>query len=462
VLYSATPGFFDDEEMRLLEELAGDISFGLAHIEKEREAHYLAYYDPLTGLPNRRLFQETLTTLTEASRLITGKLVVMVVDVRGFHVVNDNLGRHEGDSLLKLVAQRLRDVVAHSDTIGRIGGDQFGLISPTSRAMRRSGRAWAGSSPRSRRPSKPGAQPIHLVIKGGASVFPTATDGLGADALLTNAEAALKKAKASLDPWLFYAPHLNAALANRVALENALVRALEERQFKLLYQPKVDLRTGRAHSLEALLYWENPGSGLVSPASFIPVLEETGMILGVGSWVMRQAMEDLQRLRKRGFPSLRIAVNVSPLQFRQHDFPAYLAAAVGAASQGLDIEITESVMMDDIEACIAVLWRVREMGIGVALDDFGTGFSSLSYVARLPATTLKIDKSFVDEIATNPARLAIVSAVVSLAHALGMKVVAEGVEMEEQARLLKQLGCDEMQGYLYSRPVPIGQLDGLL
>jgi diguanylate cyclase (GGDEF)-like protein/PAS domain S-box-containing protein len=462
VLYSPIPGFFDDAEMRLLEELAGDISFGLEHIEKEREVHHLAYYDTLTGLPNRRLFQETLATLTEASRRGPGKLVVMVVDVRGFHVVNDNLGRHAGDSLLKHIAQRLRETLAPADTLGRIGGDQFGVILTDIAHDAQIGTAVGRIFSALGAPFETGGQAIRLLVKAGASVFPTATDGATGDALLTNAEAALKKAKASPETCLFYAPHLNAAIANRVALENALARALEARQFRLLYQPKVDLRTGRTTSLEALLYWDEHGHGLTAPGGFIPVLEDTGMILEVGSWVVRQAMEDLGRLRERGFAKLRVAVNVSPLQFRQRDFPAYLAAAIGTGAQGLDIEITESVMMEDIESCIAVLWRLREMGIGVALDDFGTGFSSLSYVARLPATTLKIDKSFVDDMTANSGRRAIVSAVISLAHALGMKVVAEGVEAESQARLLRELGCDEMQGFLHSRPMPIEEVEALL
>jgi diguanylate cyclase (GGDEF)-like protein/PAS domain S-box-containing protein len=460
VLYSPIAGFFDDAEMRLLEELAGDISFGLDHIEKEREVHHLAYFDPLTGLPNRRLFHETLTTLTEATRRGPGKLVVIVIDVRGFHVVNDNLGRHAGDALLNLLAERLRHNIASSDTLGRIGGDQFGLIltdiasdAQMAAAMTRIFAALAA-------PFELGDQPLRLHVKAGASVFPTPTDGASADALLTNAEAALKKAKGSPDTWLFYAPHLNAALANRLMLENALSRALEQRQFMLLYQPKVDLRTGLISSLEALLYWNDPDRGRVGPATFIPVLEETGMILEVGSWVVRQAMEDLERLRSRGIPELRIAVNVSPLQFRQNDFPAYLAAAAGSTQpRGLDIEITESVMLQDMEACIAVLWRLREMGLGVALDDFGTGYSSLSYLSRLPATTLKIDKSFIDDMRSASGRIAIVSSVISLAHALGMRVVAEGVELEEQAQLLKQLGCDEMQGYLYSPPVPLDTIE---
>jgi diguanylate cyclase (GGDEF)-like protein len=388
--------------------------------------------------------------------------VVIVVDVRGFHVVNDNLGRHAGDSLLKLIAQRLRDNLGPADALGRIGGDQFGVIltdiAHDAQIASAVGRIFGALAA----PFEVAGQSIRLIVRGGAAVFPTATDGATGDALLTNAEAALKKAKASPETWLFYAPHLNAAIANRVALENSLARALDARQFQLLYQPKVDLRTGRVASLEALLYWNEPGKGLTPPGRFIPVLEDTGMILNVGSWVVRQAMEDLRGLRRRGFDALRIAVNVSPLQFRQKDFPAYLAAAIGGAAHGLDIEITESVMMDDIEGCIAVLWKLREMGIGVALDDFGTGFSSLSYVARLPATTLKIDKSFVDDMQANRGRQAIVSTVIALAHALGMRVVAEGVEAEGQARLLRDLGCDEMQGFLHSRPTPIEEIEALL
>ncbi len=454
LLYSPVPGFFDDAEMRLLEELAGDISFGLDHIEKEREVHHLAYYDTLTDLPNRRLFQETLATLVDARRG-AGKLVVVVVDVRGFHVVNDNLGRHAGDALLKLVAQRLRASIGPADTLGRIGGDQFGLILTDIPHEATAGALLERTCGALRAPFVLDAEPIRLSVRAGASLFPS--DGATADALLTNAEAALKLAKASPETYQFYAPHLNAAIANRVALENALERALEAREFTLLYQPKVDFRTGITTGMEALLYWNDPRNGLTSPARFIPVLEETGMILGVGSWVVRQAMADLQALKGRGHTVPRIAVNVSPLQFRQKDFPAYLAAAMGAGADGLDIEITESVMMDDIESCIDVLWRVRNMGVGVALDDFGTGYSSLSYIARLPATTLKIDKSFVGEMALNPGRHAIVSAVITLAHALGMKVVAEGVETREQARLLKDLDCDEVQGFLYSRPAPLAE-----
>lgn len=465
LLYAAEPGFFNDEEMRLLNELAGDVSFGLEYIEREQKLHHLAYFDALTGLPNRRLFQERLMTLTETSRLGVRKVVVMVADIRGFHVLNDNLGRHAGDALLKLVAQRLRDNVRASDTLGRIGGDQFGLILTDVVNEMQIGSLLEKIYGAFAEPFVFDGESISLSVKGGVSVFPTATDGDDADALLTNAEAALKKAKASLDKYLFYAPHINAQMANRVALENKLLRALKEEQFVLYYQPKVDSQTGHIGSLEGLLRWQDPEQGLIPPQQFIGLLEETGMIVEVGGWVVRQAVTDLQRFAAAGIAPLRIAVNVSAIQMRKKDFVGSVAAAVSAAGGAggcLDIEITESVLMEDIDHYIRALGEIREMGIGVALDDFGTGYSSLSYLTRLPANTLKIDRSFVTDAVLSADKLAIVSAIISLGHALGMKIVAEGVETEEQATLLRQLKCNELQGYLYGRPMPFAQIQALL
>ena len=464
-LYAAEPGVFDDEEMKLLQELAGDVSFGLETNEKAQRLDYLAYYDALTGLPNRSLYQERLSRLTEAARPGATKQAVVVVDVRGFHVVNDNLGRHTGDTLLRLVAQRLRENVRASDTLGRIGGDQFGLILTDVANETQIGLLLEKIFGALAEPFPANGEPVRLSVKGGVTVFPTATDGASADALLTNAEAALKKAKASPETYLFYAPHINAAIANRLALESKLRRALDQRQFVLHYQPKVESQTGRIVGLEGLLRWNDPHKGLIQPYQFIPVLEETGMILDVGSWVLQQAMTDYQKLQAGGLPPPRIAVNVSSMQMRQKDFPGYVAAAIGdggAGTSGLDIEITESVLMDDIERSIEALRKIRKMGIGVALDDFGTGYSSLSYIARLPANTLKIDKSFVADMTTSSEKLAIVSVVISLGHALDMKIVAEGVETEEQSKLLRLIKCDEMQGYLFSKPVPLERIETLL
>ena len=463
-LYATESGVFDDEEMKLLQELAGDVSFGLETHEKAQRLDYLAYYDVLTALPNRGLYHERLRQLTEAARPDSTKLAVVVVDVRGFHVVNDNLGRHAGDALLRLIAQRLRENLRTADTLGRIGGDQFGLIltdvANETQISLLLGKIFLVLA----EPFMANGEPVHLSVKGGVAVFPTATDGASADALLTNAEAALKKAKASPETYLFYAPHINAAIANRLALESRLRRALDEQQFVLHYQPKVHAQTGRIVGLEALLRWNDPEKGLIQPYLFVPLLEETGMILDVGSWILRQAMTDFQRLQERDSSSLRIAVNVSAMQLRQKDFPGYVAAAMGggAGANGVDIEITESVMMDDIERHILALREIRNMGIGVALDDFGTGYSSLSYISRLPANTLKIDQSFVADMAVSPEKLAIVSAIISLGHALDMKIVAEGVETEEQSKLLRLIKCDEMQGYLFSKAVPLDRIEALL
>jgi diguanylate cyclase (GGDEF)-like protein/PAS domain S-box-containing protein len=461
-LYAAETGFFNEEEMRLLDELAGDVSFGLEYIEKEQELQHLAYYDALTGLPNRRLYQERLATLTEGSRPGSRKVAAVVVDVRGFHVVNDNLGRHAGDKLLRLIAQRLRENLRGSDTLGRIGGDQFGLILTDIANETQIGPLLEKIFAALAAPFPVNGELIRLTMKGGVTIFPTATDGAGADALLTNAEAALKKAKTSPEKYLFYAPHINAAIANRLVLENKLLRALEEQQFVLHYQPKVEAHTGRISGLEALLRWNDPEQGLVMPQPFIALLEETGMILEVGRWVLRQAAADFQRLRARGLSPPRIAVNVSSTQFLQKDFPGYVAAAIGDGGAGLDIEITESVLMENIEARIEALRQIGKTGIGIAIDDFGTGYSSLSYLARLPVNTLKIDKSFIAGMTTGPEKLAIVSAVISLAHTLGMKIVAEGVETQDQLKLLRLLKCDEIQGYLYSKAVPLEQIEAML
>jgi diguanylate cyclase (GGDEF)-like protein/PAS domain S-box-containing protein len=461
-LYAAEPGVFDPEEMRLLQELAGDVAFGLETGEKALKLDYLAYYDPLTGLPNRSLYQERLRQLTEAARPGTTKLAVVVADLRGFQQVNDRLGRHTGDALLRLVSRRLRDSVRASDTLARIGGDQFGLILTEAGSETHIGLLLEKIFSTLAEPFLPDGEPIYMSLKGGVSLFPTPTDGASADALLTNAEAALKKAKDSPDPYLFYEPGINAAIASRLALELKLRRALDAGQFVLHYQPKVESQSLRIAGLEGLLRWNDPEQGLVPPYRFIPLLEESGLIFEVGAWVLRQAAQDLRELRAQGSPSLRMAVNVSAVQMRRKGFPGYVAAAVGAGSEGMDIEITESLLLENIERHVEALLEIKKLGIGVALDDFGTGYSSLGYLTRLPADTLKIDQSFVANMAASPEKLAIVSAVIALAHALGMKVVAEGVETQEQAKLLTLLRCDQMQGYLFSRPVPIATIRALL
>ena len=463
-LYAPTTGVFDEDEMRLLRELAGDVSFGLEYIGKEQMLHHLAFYDALTGLPNRRLFQERLVALTEASRPGSRRVVTIILDIRGFGAVNDNLGRHGGDTLLKLIAQRLRETLRASDTLGRVGGDQFGVIltdigtdAQVAPLLEKILEALAAPFP-------VGGRGTRVLVKAGVTVFPNETDGATAEVLLSNAEAALKKAKASPEAYLFYAPHINAANSSRMAMEGRLLQAIEKKLFELHYQPKIDLRSGEVTGAEALLRLRDAESGeLLLPSHFVPLLEETGLIVEVGRWILGRAARDLVRLQAAGHRRLRVSVNVSTVQLRQKDFTGYVMHAVGdSGPDGIDLEITESVLIEDIERHFGILQEVRQMGMGVALDDFGTGYSSLSYLSRLPANTLKIDKSFIDDVMMSPGKLAIVSAIIPLARALDMRTVAEGVETQEQARLLRGLGCDEMQGYLAARPMPVEELEAAL
>jgi EAL domain-containing protein (putative c-di-GMP-specific phosphodiesterase class I) len=282
-------------------------------------------------------------------------------------------------------------------------------------------------------------------------------DGADADTLFRHAEAALKKAKAHGDRYLLYTPQMTHAVAGKVVLENQLRLALERGEFVLHYQPKVNLGSGRMTSAEALIRWNDPRTGLVPPGQFIPVLEETGLIHAVGRWAMRQAVVDYLRWHAAGLAVVRIAVNVSPLQLRDRGFIAEVREAIGIdphAAAGLELEITESLIMEDVKHSIASLLAIRAMGLTVAIDDFGTGFSSLSYLAKFPVDTLKIDRSFVLDMTASPEGLALVSTIINLAHALKLKVVAEGVDSDEQLRLLRVLGCDEIQGYLFSQPLP--------
>jgi EAL domain-containing protein (putative c-di-GMP-specific phosphodiesterase class I) len=300
-----------------------------------------------------------------------------------------------------------------------------------------------------------GGTVFRIAAKVGVALFPE--DGVDADTLLKNAEAALKKAKAGGDRYLFYKQKMTETVAGKLTLENQLRQALDKGEFVLHYQPKVNLESGKLASAEALIRWNDPRTGLVPPSRFIPVLEETGLIYEVGRWALRKAIDDYLRWRGAGLPAVRIAVNVSPLQLRNRGFIAEIKEAIGIGAQaqdGLELEITESLIMEDINHNIATLHAIRGMGVNVAIDDFGTGFSSLSYLAKLPVDTLKIDRSFVVDMTAGPQGLALVSTIISLAHSLKLKVVAEGVEIEEQARLLRLLSCDEMQGYLFSKPLP--------
>ncbi len=365
--------------------------------------------------------------------------------------------------MLRQAALRFAEAAGGKDVCGHIGSDQFAaIISGSVNGAGITGlldelwRRWLGAS------FEAGGQSIELTAKAGVAVYPT--DGMTADALLGNAAAALRMAKESGKTVGFYTRHLSERIAERLALEKDLRRALENGEYELHYQPKVDLVKRDIKGLEALLRWRRPEHGLVPPGAFVPLLEENGMIVEVGAWALRQACLDRRRWLERGIAAPRVAVNVSEVQLRRDDFVRMVEEVVRArgTAAGLDIEVTESVLMNDVNENLLKLAAVRDLGIVIALDDFGTGYSSLAYLAKLPVGVLKIDRSFVAAMLDDPSVMTLVSTVISLGRSLKLQTVAEGVESEEQAKILRLLGCDQMQGFLISKALPFDEITALL
>lgn len=455
-LYAKEPNFFNEEEIKLLKELASDISFALDHIAKEERLHYLAYYDALTGLPNRTLFHDRLTSTLRTAHQTRSKVAIMLWDVNRLRYINDTFGRHVGDATLRKVGRRLKQVSPDPESVARISADEFAsVLTNVSDASHVAHLLEKLAADALHSPIMIEGRELGVTVTAGVALFPV--DGDNTESLHSNAEAALKQAKEAGERYLFYQPAMNASVAETLLLERKMRKALEAEQFVLHYQPKVDLANGRISGLEALIRWNDPESGLVPPAKFIPLLEETGMILEAGEWAMRRALADYREWHARGLQPPRIAVNVSANQVKRKEFVDVVRTAIkesAAEPHGLDIEITESLLMEGIEGNIEKLRALRDMGVDIAIDDFGTGYSSLGYLAKLPVNALKIDRSFIVTMAENPDSMTIVSTIISLAHSLNLKVIAEGVESEEQRKLLTLLKCDEIQGYLISKPMP--------
>jgi diguanylate cyclase (GGDEF)-like protein/PAS domain S-box-containing protein len=460
-LQAAEAGFFDEQEQRLLLELAGDIAFALDHIEKEERVRYLAYYDALTGLANRSLLLERLAAQTAAARERAAPLALAILNVERFKSLNDTLGRLAGDELLRQVAQRLGAAAGDSSRVARVGADEFALVrSPAGGRDEEAQWLREAQARVTREPFVLGGRELRVSLRAGVAVFPA--DGADADSLFRNAEAALRRARGG-EPLVFYAPEMTERSAEKLELENRLRLAVERGEFVLYYQPKLDLATRRITGAEALIRWQSAELGLVPPARFIPMLEETGLIGQVGGWALAQAVDDQQRWRSRGRAAPRVSVNVSALELRRPDFVAGVKAALARGVAPLiDLEITESVLMEDLERNVQTLKALRELGVGAAIDDFGTGYSSLGYLARLPVQTLKIDRSFIVTMLDNQDVTTLVSTIVSMSRALRLRVVAEGVDSEAQARTLYLLGCDEVQGHLFGKAVPAAEFEALL
>jgi diguanylate cyclase (GGDEF)-like protein/PAS domain S-box-containing protein len=461
-LRSSAPNAFDQGQVRLLAELTGNLSFALELMEKQARIDYLAYYDALTGLPNRTLLRDRLVQAIHVAQRTETRLALMLLDLGRFKTINDTLGQHVGDRVLQLVAQRLREATADQSRLGRFGGDQFAVIFPEVRDAVQVARATTVTLAQFLEiPFNIEGRELQLGVKAGIAVFPD--DGGDAETLLRNAEASLLRAKETGEPFLFYAPQMNVRLAEQVELEHALRRAVDRGELDLHFQPKVEIATRRIVGLEALLRWTGPDGKPVSPVRFVPLLEETGLIFEAGRQALATAASVYRAWKAAGVDAPRIAVNVSSLQLRKVTFVEDLRSALaGSEESGVDMEITESLLMESVEESIAKLRRVRELGIRIALDDFGTGYSSLAYLSRLPIDAVKIDRAFVRGVTEKADDTAIVSAIISLAQALRLTVIAEGVETEEQAQLLRLLRCDQLQGFLFSAPVPREQVEAML
>lgn len=453
--------FFDQEELSLLSEIVGNLEFALELQAKQAQVNYLAFYDPLTGLPNRALFGESLSRALGAAKRSSGPLALVLVDLERFKATNDAYGQGVGDRLLREAGARLQEAAGDAGRVARLGGNLFAVmfteIAGAEEVARRI-ESKVGSV--FGRPYNVEGREIRLAAKAGVVVYPE--DGADEGALLRNAEAALKRAKVSGERYVFYAPQLNARISEQVELEHRLRKAVERRELFLHYQPKVDLATRRIVGVEALMRWQGPDGKLVSPARFIPILEETGMILEAGRLALELAADTYRSWRTRMPDPPRVAVNVSALQIRHKGFVDEVDAVLRAAEGGVDLEITESLLMEDVDASIRKLSALRELGLHIALDDFGTGHSSLAYLSRLPIDTLKIDRSFVHGMVAKAEDTSIVTSIISLAQALRLSTVAEGVETEDQARLLRLLRCEQMQGYLVAPPRSREEFEAML
>ncbi len=441
-------------------------------LEDEREAaelaagqvEHLAYHDALTGLPNRPLFMDRLIVALAQAHRANQKLAVLFLDLDRFKDINDSLGHSVGDALLKAAAERIRHCVREGDTVARFGGDEFTLLIPRIDHIEDAAKIAQKIIETLKIPFSVSERELFITTSVGVSLFPS--DGLDPETLVRNADTAMYRAKdQGRDNYQLYAPAMNARAAERLALENNLRRALVQDELILHYQPLVAVETHRVAGFEALIRWNHPEQGLLSPAHFISVAEVSGLIVPIGQWVLRTACQQVKTWQKKFDHDLLMSVNLSARQFQQPDLVAIVRSAIeesGIPASTLEVEITESSAMQNAENTIYTLRELKALGVRIAMDDFGTGYSSLNYLKRFPIDTLKLDQTFVREVANDPSDAAIVSSVISMAHNLGLRVVAEGVETQEQLDFLARQRCDIIQGYYFSQPLLPAQLESFL
>jgi diguanylate cyclase (GGDEF)-like protein/PAS domain S-box-containing protein len=421
----------------------------------ERHLVHIAHHDGLTGLPNRTLLQDRLRREIARARRGDRFLALHLIDLDRFKAINDALGHHAGDELLNAIAGRLKAAVREVDTVARLGGDEFAILQTD---VARPEDAFELAQRVIETMSEPFMIGGNEVVTGaslGIAMHPT--DGHDPEELLKNADLAMYRAKAEgRDTYRHFASHMDAAARQDIALEADLRHAIARREFVLHYQPQIDLRTGRIVGAEALVRWERPGHGLVRPGDFLPLAEETGLIIPINEWVLHEACREAKSWTTLGLPDLRIAVNLSPIQFRRQNVRELVVAVLkqtGLAPRLLELELTENIVLDNTEAVTRDIRELQELGVSFSLDDFGTGYSSLAYIKNFPVNRLKIDQCFVRNLKTDPNDAAIVRAVINLGHSLNLEVLAEGVETAEQVAALRADGCDEVQGFFFSKAV---------
>jgi diguanylate cyclase (GGDEF)-like protein len=429
--------------------------------EANAELQHLVLHDTLTKLPNRLLLEDRVQQAVQECKRGGGNCAVLFVDLDRFKTLNDSLGHFAGDKVLRAVADRLRGTVRVEDTVSRMGGDEFVILlkhlALPADAIEVARKVIDVLS----NPMVIDEHELRIGSSVGISVYPEHGDS--ATRLIANADAAMYHVKKSgRSNFAFFTPEMSNFFPKRLALESELRAALEKNQLVLHYQPKVDMRSGGIVGVEALVRWQHPQRGLIAPSEFIPFAEETGLIVPLGRWVLREACRQNRAWQDLGLANLVVGVNISGVQFQQRDLVETVASALeasGLAARHLELEITESVVMQNAPEAIIMLDELHRMGVGLSIDDFGTGYSSLNYLKRFPIDTLKIDQSFIRDISSDSDDAAIVQAIIALAHGMRLRVVAEGVETNGQLEFLRALGNDQYQGYLYSRPLPAHEME---
>ncbi len=426
----------------------------------EQNLRHLAHIDPVTGLANRNAFNERLEFAIREADSFDEKVAMLLLDLDNFKQVNDTLGHQAGDELLRMVAQRMLRALRRDDVVARLGGDEFAVILHRVGARSEVTQVCSKLIETIGQPLPVEGLDFFVTASVGVAFFPE--DAQDSRTLTRNADTAMYQAKlAGKNAFELFVPAMNASVKKRVTLESSLRTAMANGELALHYQPKIDLMSGRVLGFEALLRWQSPEHGNVSPADFVPIAEDCGLIVPIGEWVITQALADLRTWNDGRAHKLHVAVNLSTRQLRVDDISrriARLIADCAVPADWLELELTESMVMENVHAQIETFHQLRELGVKLAIDDFGTGYSSMSYLKRLPIDTLKIDRSFVSDLPQDANDLAIATAIVAVGHSLGLTVIAEGIESADQAEALLNLGCDLGQGYLYARPMPAGEV----